>query len=289
MSENKDKKIHLGGGLPFFSTTDRDEYILIEALGTWIPMCDVIFYGLINSRYSEDFYKLRHISTFNPTDIYYSLCYFNEIDLVRYLASTDSTLARMDYKLITRYVRYARMNYRYMPAPQETMMRHALIEAAFYNLIKKIVLVYPFKVREVDKWFLDEMLPKPVREKIVYINASMRVAPKIKPPDVPYYTTIILNSKQDLKYLIDNSEEKEVDNATFLLLNNSENTTFTKYLNPEDPSKFEVDYIEEDTKEIVDKLMIGEVIPKTKMRFARFYPFLYNDLKPREELPQSVY
>ena len=43
---------------PFVAIGNRDEYFIIDIIGNWIPENDIIYYGLLNSQYSEIFYKL---------------------------------------------------------------------------------------------------------------------------------------------------------------------------------------------------------------------------------------
>ena len=57
--------------------SNREENFLIDALGNWIPECELIYYGLLNSQFADALYKLKNTSIFNPHDIYLDTCYFN--------------------------------------------------------------------------------------------------------------------------------------------------------------------------------------------------------------------
>ena len=45
---------------PLISGDNRDENLLVEVLGNWIPECDIVFYGLLQSDYERFFHKLRN-------------------------------------------------------------------------------------------------------------------------------------------------------------------------------------------------------------------------------------
>ena len=59
MSKYTEKK-DLYNNIPLSLNENRDENILIDILGNWIPECDLIYYGLLSSKYSEELYKLKN-------------------------------------------------------------------------------------------------------------------------------------------------------------------------------------------------------------------------------------
>ena len=263
--------------IPLSNNGNRDEHILIDILGNWIPECDIIFYGLLNSHYSEELYKLKHRAMFNPHDVYLDTCYFSGDDLIRYLASPDDTLAELSDEYLTKATTTALDKYMYVPC-NETMVRHSIIELAYFDFVKSITLLYPWDIREIDYQYLKAIIPPTVLGKFKIVSGDMLGFIKSKYNTNIAYTTIITNSLSDVNELIDNCEEYKTNASFFLLRNNSDNVK--SEITMVDGEK-EIQFIEIGTQEIMDKLMDHErMLPKTQMRFARYEPLLFSDAKP---------
>ena len=198
---------------------ERDESFLIDVLGTWIPECEIIFYGLLNSPYAEEFYKLRENSMFNPRDVYLDHCYFTAKDLVRYLSSVDDTLDDLPEEEINRAVQTALHNYTYVPS-SETMIRHSIMEVMYHKFVKSVTLVYPWTPRPIDIMFLKRITPKTIFPKLNVASGSI---PAVIHETKQRYTTIISNEIDQISFLVDHMKDYNVDSTLFLLRNHSEN------------------------------------------------------------------
>ena len=270
----------LYNNVPLSLNDNRDEHILIDILGNWIPECDIFYYGLLNSEYSDKLYKLKNTKVFNPRDIYLESCYFSGDDLVKYLASKDDTLVDLDDKYIEDAIRTAFSKYSYVPC-NETMLRHSIIELAYFNFIKSITLVYPWDVREIDHLYLSMIIPKTVLPKFKVVSGNIVDFIKSNCGTDTKYTTIISNSIEDVNKLIDNSEKYHTNESFYLLRNHSKNVKHEISEDPENPGKKKISFEEIGTEEILYKLIDSERgIPKTQMRFARYEPVLFDDVKP---------
>lgn len=267
---------------PFTATDDREEHFLIDVPGIVVPECDFIFYGLLASNYSEELYKLREQSSFNVRDVYNNHMYFNAMDLIAYLSSPDETLDSCDADYLGELYTAALKNYDYSIA-NETMVRHAFIEAAMYDFVKTVSFVYPWEVRDIDLVFLSRILPDRVKKKVRHFSGTLMEAIKDRPHDIPFYTTIVSSSIEDVHDMIDHAKEYKTDQAFFMLRNHSGNTSFEMIPNPENPKEKIPHFEEIGTKEILEKLMTERGMPKGQMRFARFVPYLYSDRKPNNE------
>lgn len=266
---------------PLGASEDRDEYFLVEVPGIIVPECDFIYYGLLEGDHSEEFIKLRDRTEFNQRDIYNEHVYFQATDLIAYLLSPDDTLESCDADFLGEMYVDALNTYKYNPA-NETMIRHALIEAAMYDFVKKVCLVYPWGARPIDQIFMTRILPEKVRNKVMHFSGNLMDAIKNPPPDIPFFTTIATNSIEDVHDMIDNASKYKTDQALILLRNHSGNTEMKSAPDPEDPSKTITSFDEIGTAEIIDKLMTPRGFPKGKIRFARFVPYLYSDRKPND-------
>lgn len=255
---------------------NRDENIIIDVLGNWIPENELIYYGLLNSHYSEELYKLKNTMLFKPYDIYLDTCYFNGDDLIRYLASPDTSLAELSDDYLTEATNTALEHYLYVPC-SETMLRHSIIELAYYEFTRSITLIYPWDVREMDYQYLKTIIPESVMSKFVITSGDMVGYIKNKVNSPNSYTTIISNSLKDINELIDNSKELKVDSSFFLLRNHSGNVKYTTSNNEKN-----IDFEELGNDIILPKLIDDKrMIPKSQMRFARYEPLLFEDAKPK--------
>ena len=259
---------------------NRDENILIEALGTWIPECDLIYYGLLNSEYSDKLYKLKNTAIFNPHDIYLDTCFFSGDDLIRYLASPDDSLSELSEDFLNDATKTALDKYFYVPC-NETMLRHSIIELSYYNFVKSITILYPWELREIDYQYVRNIIPTSIRSKYRLVSGDILGFLKSKNNSNIKYPTIVLNSIDDLNEMIDNNKEYKTGSSAFLLRNSSDNVSFKIEDDPENKDKKKISFDEIGTKEIFDKLMDPDkLIPKSEMRFARFEPILFSDSKP---------
>ena len=221
---------------------------------------------------------LKNAKIINPHDIYLDTFYFSGDDLIRYLASPDDTLADLSEEYLTELTNAALDNYLYVPC-NETMIRHSIIELAYFDFAKSITLLYPWDIREVDYYYLKSIIPEAILKKINI--ASGDICDYLKNNTSIKYTTIILNSIDDVNELIDKSDEYNTSSSLFLLRNHSENVS-SKIIETDGEKRIE--FTEEGNDEIFLKLIDMErMIPKTQMRFARFEPHLFVDAKPVQE------
>ena len=265
--------------MPLSVGDNRDENILVEVLGNWIPECDMVYYGLLNSDYSDKFSKLRDKTQFNAIDTYLDTSFFNLRDLVRYLASPGDELADISDEVIDDALKTAFDQYFYVPC-NETMIRHAIIELAYYDFAKSITLLYPWELRQIDIAFLRSIIPPSRMHKFKVVSGNLLDYLKDTSPEGKY-TTLILNSLSDVNTLIDNCDEYHTDTACFLLRNHSGNVKYSISEDPENPGKNKISFEEIGTAEILSKLMdIENGIPTTQMRFGRFEPILFKEATP---------
>ena len=261
---------------PLSTEDNRDENYLIEVVGNWIPECDIVYYGLLNSEYSNILYKLRTKSKFEVAEIYREICYFTGRDLIRYLASTNDDYEDLDDEFINKALQTAYSNYMYVPC-NESMLRHAIIETAYLKFVKSITLVYPWEPRPIDIQYIRRIIPPKIITKFNFANGSITEIVNLSKKDSHIngkFTTIILNSMEELIYLIDNANSCKTDEAFFLLRNHSENTDLVK----NDDGKFE--FVERNNMSILNKLLdFNTGVPKSQMRFARYEPTLFIDQK----------
>ena len=277
---------------PLSGDTNRDENILIDVIGNWIPECDIIYYGLLGSKYSDILYKLKTRTMFNPHDIYLETCYFGTYDLIKYLAS-DNELPISDEETSQDFINDAATTafsrYSYVPC-NETMFRHSIIELAYFDFVKSITLLYPWDIRPIDYEYLQSIIPKTVWDKFNIASGSMLNLIKDNASKGFSYSTIVLNSLSDINFLIDNCEEYKTDSTFFLLRNYSENVKYEIIDDSENENNRKISFSEIGSYEILNKLMdMEQGIPKTKMRFARYEPLLFDDAKPKaEDFPSNV-
>lgn len=263
--------------VPLSVGDNRDENILIDVLGNWIPECDLIYYGLLNSHYSEELYKLKNSAIFKPYDIYHDTCYFTGDDLIRYLASPDNSLADLSEEYLSKATETALEKYMYVPC-NETMFRHSIIELAYFDFVKSITLVYPWDMREIDYQYLRAIIPYSVLGKFKIVSGDIDEYIKTKVDSEFRFTTIVLNSIATLNDLIDNSKEYRTESSFFLLRNHSENVSSELV---DDNGATKIKFTEIGTEEILNKLIDDKkLVPKTQMRFARYEPILFDDAKP---------
>ena len=268
---------HMYSKIPLSSGDNRDEHILIDVLGSWIPECDLIYYGLLNSPYIDELFKLKNAKIIKPHDVYLDTFYFSGDDLIRFLASPDDTLAELSPEYLNKATNTALENYFYVPC-NETMIRHSIIELAYFDFVKSITLLYPWDVREIDYKYLRSIIPYSVLQKFTVASGDMCGFIKSNASLQTKYTTIILNSIETLNELIDNCSTYNTSSSFFLLRNHSGNVS-SKIVDNDGERKIE--FNEEGNNEILYKLIDPErMIPKTQMRFGRFEPYLFNDTKP---------
>lgn len=271
---------HTYSKVPLSVGDNRDEHFLIDVLGTWIPECDLIYYGLLNSKYSNELYKLKNAKIIKPHDIYLDTFYFSGDDLIRYLASPDDSLVDLSEEYLNEVTNAALDNYLYVPC-NETMIRHSIIELAYFDFAKSITLLYPWDIREIDYQYLKSILPEAILRKINLASGDICSYLKNNSNSSTKYTTIILNSIDALNELIDNCDEYNTSSSFFLLRNHSENVS-SKIV--EIDGEKQIEFTEEGNDEILLKLIdIERMIPKTQMRFARFEPHLFVDANPVQE------
>ena len=269
--------------IPLSLNANRQENLLIDILGNWIPECDVIYYGLLNSDYSEKLYKLKNTSMFDPYKIYMESCYFSGSDLIRYLASPNDDLIDLSSEYLEDAYNTAISKYSYVPC-NETMLRHSIIELSYFNFIDSITLVFPWDIREIDYQYLKAIIPDSVIDKFKIVTGDILGFLETK-SNVNYkYTTIISNSLSDINKMIDECDKYRTDESFFLLRNHSENVMHEIIPDQENPENKIINFKEIGTLETVNKLMdIERGIPKTKMRFARYEPELFEVAKPSSD------
>ena len=268
---------HLYSKIPLISGDNRDEHILIDVLGSWIPECDLIYYGLLNSSYGDELYKLKNAKIIKPHDVYLDTFYFSGDDLIRFLASPDDRLADLSPDYLRKATNTALEKYLYVPC-NETMIRHSIIELAYFEFVKSVTLLYPWDIREIDYRYLRSIIPYSVLPKFRIASGDMCGFIKSDANTQHKYTTIILNSLSTLNELIDNCNQYNTKSTFFLLRNHSGNVS-SKIIETDGVRKIE--FTEEGNDEILYKLIDPEkMVPKTQMRFGRFEPYLFNDTKP---------
>ena len=264
--------------MPLAANDNRDEHILVDVLGNWIPECDLIYYGLLNSEYSEKLYKLKNTSLFNTHRTYLETCFFSGDDLIRYLASPDDTLESLSEDFIKDAIATALSKYMYVPC-NETMIRHSIIELSYYKFVKSVTLLFPWSVREIDNNYLSSIIPDTVLGKFKVASGDMLGFLKSKADSPTKYTTIVCNSLDNVNTMIDECDTYKTDEAFFILRNHSGNVSYT--ISQDENGKKIIDFNEIGTYEVLEKLMdIENAIPKTKMRFARYEPTLFKDSDP---------
>ena len=259
---------------------NRDENIIIDVLGNWIPECDLIYYGLLNSPHSNEFPKLRDTKIFKPRDIYLDHCFFSGDDLIRYLSTTDNSLAELDDRYLTVATTTALNHYTYVPC-NETMFRHSIIELAYFDFVKSITLVYPWDLRKIDLHYLNSIIPYSVLSKFNIVSGNM--LDYIKEKTNTKFTTIVCNTIQDVITLIDNPIIYRTNSSFFLLRNSSQTVSYNIENDPNNPSNTKIDFTELGNKEILSRIMdLEHGIPNSQMRFARYEPYLFDDAKPKD-------
>lgn len=271
---------------PLGNTENRDERFLIEVPGIWVPECDIILYGLLNSKVANEIYKIRNNSSFNIHEEYQKMAYFTIEDCIRYLVSSNEELdTDISEEDIVNYLREALINYKYIPC-NETMLRNAIIEAALYPFIKEVTLVFPWKLRKIDMVYLYKIVPESIISKFNIkdsITISEIIKQRAEEKENEQYTTIISNEIEEIRYLINNLKELKLDAPLFLLRNHSRNTIL-KYDENNEP------YFEEvGDRDIFEKIFDPETgLPMTNTRFARFKPYLFVDMEPIDPLKNDV-
>lgn len=268
------KKDYIVNKPPLENGENRDEYFLIDVLGNWIPENEIIFYGLLNTEYSDAFIKLRDVTSIDPHELYRDTCYFNGRDMVRYLASPDkeSIDDSLTDEEVDVFVNLAYQNYKYTPC-SELMIKHAVLAAGLNDFVKHITLVFPWEIRDIDAVFLARTIPNSIMSKIELVSGTIMQA--IEHRGVRKYTSIISNSFDDINYMIDHHKECGTDETFFLLRNHSGNTKiiFDENGNPE--------FDEVNTRIIIEKIIDPATgYPICPIRFARYEPTLYQDRKP---------
>ena len=251
-----------------FSNEDRDEHFLIDVLGTWVPECELVFWGLLNSPLWEEFYKLRENHRFNQKDVYLDHSYFTARDLIRYLSSIDDEYDDLPEEEIANAMSVAQAHYMYNPCT-ETMIRHSIMEIMYQKFVKSVTLVYPWEPRPIDIAYINHITPKTIRPKLIISGGDIR---NTISHTTTRYTTIIMNSIEDLEYLVDHPKENRCDSTMFLLRNSSENMDLVR------DESGNAQFIESKMETLLDKLVdVKSGIPKTKMRFGRFEPIRFED------------
>ena len=259
--------------IPLEVADNRDEYFLIDAIGAWIPECEIVFYGLMMSEYSNIFPKLKTMDKINPTDFYLDYSYLNAEDLIRYLASDNEEFANLSQDEITNALITAINNYLYVPC-SETLLRHTILEAAYAPFVKSITISYPWELRDIDYQYVLRIIPESLQDKIYLRTGSqLDLIRSHANSNEPQYTTIITNSIEDVKYMIENAESLKTSESFFLLRNHSGNTSMKQIL---DKIVFE----EEGTRDILKMIIDPNTgFPNCKMRFSRYEPLLFNGVK----------
>ena len=255
--------------MPLDASGDRDESFLIDALGTWIPECDIILYGLMNSPIGERFYKIRENIITDQLETYRSQCFFTARDLIRYLSSVDESLDDLSEEEIAEAFQMALRYYQYTPS-NETMMRHSIMEVMYHDFVKSVTLVYPWNIRPIDHLFIRRITPEKIFNKL---EVAVGDIPSVVRSSDRRYTTIITNELSDIKELTKDPKGNRVDTALFLLRNHSGNVKITKGEDGEDT------LVEIGSEELLPIFVDEKTgIPKSQMRFGRFEPLLFVDM-----------
>ena len=266
---------------PLQSVDNREENFIIDVIGNWIPESDILFYGLLNSNYSSNFYKLQQATRIDPKSIYYNTSFYYGEDLIKYLYIKDDVLLDESITTLTDddisfYTKMALENYHYLPS-NETMLRHAIIESLFGPFMKSITLVYPWPVRKIDIDYLSKVIPESLLNKIELRTGNLLdiIKENANTPNRLPYTSIITNSLLEVNELIDNPNIYKTNSAFILLRNHSGNMTIRKVKNNDTES---YEFIENGTREILEKILNPTTgLPTTQIRFARYEPILFEE------------
>lgn len=260
---------------PLSVTQDRDEYFLIDALGTWIPECEIIFYGLLGTEYANSLYKIRERTDLNPIHVYHELSFFTADDLIRHLSAEEDVGMDMDLTIeeLSKISQEALDHYDYSQC-SETMMRHAIMEIMYDNFVKSVTLVYPWEIRPIDMFYLRKITPQAIFDKL---NIATGTLPEVAALDSGIeYTTIISNSIEDIDLMVSSPMKYHCRSAMFLLRNHSGNMVVDR---DEDGS---ISFIESKMDDLLPKLIDFDTgIPLTGMRFGRFEPELFTEAEKR--------
>ena len=268
--------------LPFIE--NREERYLIDITGNWIPEADIIYYGLLSSPESEDFYKLRNMTSVDPKKLYYDLAFYEATDIIRYLYSPDDTLADIDADTLIHYLAVAVKHYNYMPC-NEIMMRHAILESTFQTFVKDVTLVYPWEIRQIDLFYLSKIIPKKIRSKINTVTGDILEIMAENQGDP--YTSIVTNSLDAVTEMITDRDKYKSHEAFILLRNHSQNTEMKKVIID---GKDEIDFDEIGTRDILSQIIDMKTgFPTCKIRFARYEPVLFADAMPKPNMSPYVF
>lgn len=254
---------------PLSQLDNRDEYFLIEALGTVIPEADIIFYSLLTSKYRNQFPKIDALLGHTKKDIYNEIFYFAPDDLIRYLHSPyiETLDEDMSNEEIAFYWDFCRKTFFYQ-SYTETMMFHALMEAAINKYVKSIVIAYPWEVRDVDVAFLHRRLPKSIIDKLLVSSDPIL---NLVDSSETGYTTIITNNIHDVITMIHDTRRYKCDTTAFLLRNHSKNVSLDRKTK---------EFKEEGDIAITGLLIDENGVPTTRMTYGRFQAFRFEDMNP---------
>lgn len=261
--------------IPLSSNPGRDEYFLIDVLGTWIPECDLITYGLLGTGWADQLFKLRERTNFNPNSVYHDYGFFTSDDLVRYLSSTEDLELDSDVpdETVEEIMNFALDHYDYSQC-SETMMRHAIMEIMYDDFVKSVTLVYPWQIRPIDTFYLRRITPPQIFEKL---NLASGKLSEIAAMDSEIeYTTIISNSIEDISLMVDDPKKYHCQAAMFLLRNHSQNMEIV--LGEDEYPSFNEVGMEELLPKLID---FNTGLPLTGMRFGRFEPRLFSETEKR--------
>jgi hypothetical protein len=256
-------------------TTDREEYFLIDVLGTWIPECELVFYGLLGTEWANELYKIRERVNFESKSIYYDYSFFNAPDLIRYLSSTDDVDIDMDLsdEQVASIMSDALDHYDYSQC-SETMMRHVIMETMYDRFVKSVTLVYPWDIRPIDVMYLRKITPPAIFDKLNLTSGN--IADFASLDSGVEYTTVIINSIDDIDRMVSDPKRHRCESATFLLRNHSGNTDVLK--NPDGTLSFNESGMDQLLPKLID---FNSGLPITEMRFGRFEPELFSVAEKR--------
>lgn len=276
---------------PLYNYDNREENILIETPGIIIPECDEIIYGLLFSKYSSAFEKLRNLNRINPKTLYYETAFFHKFDLLRHLANDDEKKRLEDPAYCNELLQVAHEQYLCEPCG-ETMIRHAFIELAYQPFIKTVTFLYPYEIRDIDMQYLSTIIPKSIREKFFFVSGNLLdiVEENHELPKTDFsYTTIVTNSLSDILSLLENPKKYPVKSTCFLLRNHSGNMEICETIDTVTKQP-KIIFREKYTKEILERMVDIETgIPITENRFGRFEPTLFIDMKPTQNPFELIY
>ena len=258
---------------PLSLNDGRDETFIIDVLGTWVPECEIIFYGLLGTPYAESLYKLREMVSYDPKQIYHEYAFFTSRDLIRYLSSVDDELdMEISEEEIEDAINLAFRNYMYIPC-SETMIRHSIMEIMYDRFVKSVTLVFPWDLRPIDVAHLRHITPEKIADKLVLTSGTI---PSVIEETDATYTTVISNSIEDINLMVDERKKYHTESTLFLLRNHSQNMSIIRN---EDGS---VEFVEDHMDELIPKLIdLKTGFPKTRNEFGRFEPQLFSDMEPR--------